>query len=222
MPQGKFLDLIGHRFGKLLVIGKIPGTHTLPLKWECRCDCGNVINIDSYTLKKQNSCRCVHIEGKWRLRHGHNTNRKISPESRAWIGMKQRCYNEKNKEYHCYGKLGINVCQRWMDSFENFLQDMGMRPSKKHSIERLNVYGNYEPSNCVWATSKEQSRNKRDTAWVVYKGDKISLLDICEQKGFNISLIRSRKNQRKISYQDAFESVVNPFKFINHSFGHIT
>lgn len=92
---------------------------------------------------------------KW-VKHGFSR----TPEYECWGAMKERCYNIKNKQYNDYGGRGITVCKRWLD-FQNFYSDLGKRPSNKHSIERINNDGNYEPSNVTWATRKEQQRNQR-------------------------------------------------------------
>lgn len=83
-----------------------------------------------------------------------------SPEYRAWLGIKQRCYNKNNRRYRDYGGRGIQICDSWM-RFEQFISDMGPRPSKDHSIDRIDNNGNYTPGNCQWATRSQQQRNKR-------------------------------------------------------------
>lgn len=108
-------------------------------------------------------------------KHGSHLN----PEYNAWRNLKRRCHDAHNPMYKHYGGRGIGVCMRWQGKhgFENFLKDMGPRPSKKHSIDRIDVDKDYCPENCRWATTAEQANNKRDNIWVLYKGERMTLKD---------------------------------------------
>lgn len=153
------LNLIGKRFGKLVVTQKgqyISGT----TKWLCLCDCGNEKFVGSQNLRNGStkSCGCLRKEylRDSRTTHGY-TNTGVY---RSWSQMKNRCSNPNYIGYESYGGRGIKYCERW-EKFENFLYDMGDRPLKT-SLDRIDVNGNYEPSNCRWATVKEQSANRRE------------------------------------------------------------
>jgi hypothetical protein len=128
----------------------------------CVCDCGSVRVVLSQSLRtgKSVSCGCYSTEvNKARARHGHNRKGHKSRTYTTWNMMTQRCLNPNNDRYYDYGGRGITVCERWLD-FANFLADMGERPEGT-SIDRIDVNGNYEPTNCRWATSAEQGTNKR-------------------------------------------------------------
>jgi hypothetical protein len=94
-----------------------------------------------------------------------------SPEYRAWQKMKDRCLNPKNKYFHHYGGRGITVCARWLESFQNFYADMGPRPFAKHSIDRVNNNGNYEPGNCQWRSRRAQNNNRRTNIVIEFNGE---------------------------------------------------
>lgn len=109
----------------------------------------------------------------FQLKHGQTANGKISPEHKAWAAIKQRCYNPNASKYKYWGGRGITVCERWLNSFENFLADMGKRPSDKHSLDRFpNKEGNYEPGNCRWATIEQQNENRSNNVIIEYNGEK--------------------------------------------------
>jgi hypothetical protein len=151
------LDITGQKFGRLLVLS-YAGTRQKKTHWLCRCECGTEKIIGTKYLRRGTtvSCGCHRKE----LRRKHDEGRRPwTPEYRAWCDLRFRCNNPKYKQYKDYGGRGISVCERW-DNYENFLADMGRRPSPKHSIDRWpNPDGNYEPSNCRWATRLEQRHN---------------------------------------------------------------
>lgn len=112
------------------------------------------------------SCGCM----AGNHRHGHEVDKKPTPELKCYRKMRERCYSPEANGYEDYGGRGISVCSRWLESFEAFLEDLGPRPSSKHSIERIDVNGNYEPRNCRWATKLEQMRNMRTNRFITIDG----------------------------------------------------
>lgn len=113
----------------------------------------------------------------------------------SWCNMRSRCFNPKDKGYPAYGARGITVCARWKHSFANFLEDMGPKPTPRHSIDRYpNNDGNYEPGNCRWATSKQQNRNRRDNVRVVWQGQDRLLIDIASSWGLSYRTVLDRIN----------------------------
>lgn len=111
---------------------------------------------------------------------------------RVWRGMLRRCYCAKDQGFACYGGRGIRVCQRWCKSFDSFVADMGPRPSPKHTLDRINNDGDYKPSNCRWATRKQQARNRRGTHRLTYHGKRLSATEWSERTGLPLGCIRSR------------------------------
>lgn len=115
-----------------------------------------------------------------------------TPEHWAWKAIKRRCYAKGLKQYSDYGGRGIKVCDRWLKSFEDFYADMGPRPSKDHSIDRVNNNGNYEPSNCVWATRKKQNNNSRHNHYIKIEGVTRTLAQWTEEYSLGEETIRQR------------------------------
>lgn len=173
-------DLTGKVFGRLTVVKPSNKKNTTgEYYWICKCECGNTHKTVGRNLKDgaTKSCGCLNVET--REKHGMHK----SEEYRIWQGILDRCYNKNRSEYYRYGGRGIKVCRRWRTGENNehpflcFLADMGERPSKEHSVDRINNSGNYTPSNCKWATKFAQERNKRTNIKVVYKGKQMILAD---------------------------------------------
>lgn len=197
------VDLIGQRFGNLTVIKKLSLRKNSHVIWECLCDCGNSHNVSTTHLRKGviKSCGCR----LFRRKHGHATQNNHSKTYKAWASVISRCENPNNKAYCNYGGRGIKVCDRWKKSFENFLADMGESPSTNHSIDRINVNGDYEPENCRWIPIAEQSRNQRRNVFLTYQGQTMLLVDWVEKTGIDQSTI-SHRLKKGWSVEDALST----------------
>lgn len=163
--MGKLIDLTGQVFGRLSVVErstdyKNPCGTNSP-RWECVCNCGNICIVRGCNLRRgeTSSCGCLQkeIASSANTTHGRTN----THEYDVWRGMVSRCTNEKDDFYKDYGGRGISVCVEWKDKFINFFNDMGIRPSKVHSLERLNSDLGYSLENCIWVENKYQARNKR-------------------------------------------------------------
>lgn len=160
----KIVDITGQRFGRLIVIAKTDKRASGCVMWKCVCNCGNITEVRSDKLKSEHtqSCGCLQRERviEASTTHGHRSGGKFSPTYVSWVGMKQRCNDSKKDNYKYYGGRGIIICDEWQTSFVDFLNDMGERPVGK-TIDRIDPNGNYERSNCRWATMSQQYMNKR-------------------------------------------------------------
>jgi hypothetical protein len=175
--------MIGTRFGRLVVFEVGPALYARRTKsWTVRCDCGRTKTVAEGSLVRgrTTSCGCARAEANSARNRTHGLSQ--SPEYRVWTGMKSRCQNPAERAYEGYGGRGILVCERWQ-KFENFLADMGPRPSPRHTIERRDVNGHYEPGNCMWLPAPLQARNKRDNRRATYRGLTASIAEICERFG---------------------------------------
>ncbi|OAH36994.1 hypothetical protein AX777_18320 [Sphingobium yanoikuyae] len=128
-------------------------------------------------------------------------------EHKTWAGMKARCLNPNNKFWPNYGGRGITVCDRWLNSFEAFYEDMGPKPSPKHSIDRIDVNGNYEPGNVRWATDSEQMQNVRHNVRVTFQGDDVVLIEACRRAGIErkYKLIHARITYKGMTFEQAMQ-----------------
>ena len=164
-------NLIGRRFGRLVVVAESPERKHGRKTWICRCDCGNeTAVIDTSLGKATNSCGCLRREraAGLNLKHGMHKDRLY----RIWGNMRGRCCNPKHKSFVHYGNRGIEVCTEWDSDFKSFADwALSNGYADDLTIDRIDVNGNYEPSNCRWATMKEQQNNRTDSHFVTYNGE---------------------------------------------------
>lgn len=186
-------DLTGKRFGRRVVVS---GDYVRRDEWKrsrvlCRCDCGSYDYVDPRKLREGNSGMCLRCAAG-----AHNPRRKHgltgSPEWRIYVCMLQRCSDPNGSRYHIY--KDASICERWLgdDGFENFLKDMGPKPTKHHSIDRIDNDGEYTPRNCRWATPKQQARNRRNTSKLTVNGVTKTLMEWSEETGIGYAALRKR------------------------------
>lgn len=178
------LDLTGLVFGRLTATGKTE-TRGKVIFWECRCECGNSSFVRSQSLREglAKHCGCSTVRGQTATHRMSHT-----PTYQSWLGMKARCGDETND---VYGAAGVSVCERWQNSFENFLADMGLRPPG-HSIDRIKNELGYEPSNCRWATRMVQGDNRRVVRRFDALGEKLSLAQLSRRTGIKYATLYKR------------------------------
>jgi len=209
--MSKKSDLLGKKYGRLLVISESPHAKNQGTRWLCMCECGNETIVYGNFLKRglTKSCGCLHkeIAAKVNTIHG-NSGKETTPEYTCWLAIKSRCYNENNPAYNNYGGRGIKVCDRWLESFENFYKDVGDRPTAKHSLDRYpNVNGDYEPNNVRWATEQQQQGNRRNNKWLEYNGKKMILQDWARL--FNVNATAITDHLRRKSFAQTCEYYYN-------------
>lgn len=181
------IDMTGKRFHFLTVTARAPNGKNWQSSWHCVCDCGVQRVVSGGRLRSGHTKSCGCIRGKGNATH----QMRGTPTHNSWCGMKQRCNYPAHDQYAIYGGRGIKVCDRWDQSFEAFLQDMGEKP-KGMTIERLDTNGNYEPGNCCWATMAQQNRNRRSNINVERDGVTKCIRDWCDELGFNLDRVYGR------------------------------
>lgn len=226
MPTRKPIA-VGEKFFRLTVISNAPNRKgssgangSIIYCVQVRCDCGNILIVPEYKLRAKHtkSCGCLQVEkAKDNLpasTHGHSARRNgkaLTFEYKAWMGMKQRCNRKYGEWFKHYGARGIKVCDRWFNSFENFLADMGPHPGEGFSIDRINANGNYEPSNCRWANWEEQARNRRNNRNVIVNNVTMCVSQAVMILNTHQSKVCRMVNKLNITYQKAIDLLMlNP------------
>ena len=199
--------MIGHKVGRLTVREEVAGTGKRR-QWLCDCECGGTTVLPRFAIKgakPTRSCGCLHLEwartGNQNRRHGGCANNRSTKLYMSWNSMVGRCSNPTHGNYAAYGGRGIRVCERWL-AFENFREDMGDRPDALHSLERIDVHGNYELANCRWATATDQANNRRSNHFITAYGRRQTRAQWAREFGVTPATIKSRLD-REWSPEDA-------------------
>lgn len=209
---------IGNRYGRLVVTDYAYKTKGMGCYWKCKCDCGNEIIACGVCLRScsTKSCGCYRRENFQKVIERKKQNAKYQKPSRIrsiWGNMIYRCYNKNSIGYNNYGGRGIAVCKDWLSSFESFKSwALSNGYADNLTIDRIDVNGNYEPSNCRWISQKEQLRNKRGTIYIEYNGEKKPLIEFCEELGVPYERAIDRIRRGKTDSAEILSKEKLPFK----------
>lgn len=201
--RGKNKIQAGEAFGRLTTIKEINRDKNKNIVWECICRCGNKTNVVATLLSQghSKSCGCLVRENLSHLAYKHGMSK--TKIYRVWAGIISRTSYKGDTNYQRYGGRGIKVCDRWR-KYLNFFEDMGREYREGLQIERVNNDGNYEPSNCKWATRHDQSRNKRVTHFITFNKKTQSMRDWSEELKINYDTLRCRINDYGWAIEKAF------------------
>lgn len=206
-----FKNIRGMKFGRLKVLDRDGSNHNGQALWKCICDCGEIKSVLGKYLRSghSRSCGCLmkEVQKRGRFKHGFAPRKKQHYLYGTWGKMIYRCHVPTSSDYQLYGGRGIKVCERWRNSFPNFLQDMGDRPIGT-SLDRIDRNGNYEPSNCRWATDLIQGNNKRNNVSIEHGGKTKNLSEWAREIGISPSSLWARINRHGWSLEKALTTPV--------------
>lgn len=200
-------DFIGKKLNLLTIIKEVTQKIKYKRFVECLCDCGNIkiIQLSYVRSHHTKSCGCYNLSA-FRVRsttHGMS----YSKEYNSYRKMIERCYSPNDISYKNYGAIKISVDERWLNNFDNFISDMGMKPSVGHSLDRIDSKGNYSKENCRWATRTEQNRNKKNNVVIVYNGTSMLLIEWANY--FNTHYLNVRAQMKKKNFSEIYNFYKN-------------
>ena len=204
----KLIDMTGCEVHGIKVIARAGHRAGKP-SWECICACGTKFIAAGSALRAGRAKACGECSRESARQSNIKHSDTGSKEFTTYSAMKARCYDQKNKQYARYGGRGITVCERWLDSYMNFLSDMGRKPTPKHSLERMDTNGIYEPSNCVWATLEQQANNRSNNTRIEINGRTQNLTQWAKETGLNRTVIL-RRMKRGLSGEALIEPAQRP------------
>lgn len=213
--HGRYMDIAGKRFGKLVVIKYVGNNKHQKSQWLCKCDCGNTAIVVGTELRQGHtkSCGCIHLQqmySKFNTKHGLCSHRIHG----VWNAMKERCLNPKDKSYKNYGARGIKVCPDWVNNFKSFY-DWAMQngydenaKTGKCTLDRIDNNGNYEPSNCRWVDNNTQQKNTRRNRLITYQNKTQCLTDWANELNIKFDVLKDRLGKLNWSVEKAFTTEV--------------
>ena len=206
------IDLTGQKFGRLTVLSRDPQSPLKAIRWLCRCDCGKESSVFGANLRRNHtvSCGCVRAENSYlnTRKHGHATNKGFTGAYKSWAKMRERVKNPNSIRYAHYGGRGITIDPEW-DDFNVFYRDMGPRPPGT-SIERIDRNGNYEKSNCIWASDRQQANNKRNNMTIEWQGETKTVAQWAEEIGLPRDILYKRIHTHKWPVDKAMTQPARP------------
>lgn len=206
----KALALAGLEFGRLTVIHRSDNTKSNQTSWLCLCSCGATVAVVGHALNsgQTRSCGCLQIDAtkSASTTHGASIGGRVTSEYTSWLKAKERCFDSRHEKFKFYGGRGITVCDRWRNDFGAFLCDMGPRPNGA-TLDRKDPNGDYEPSNCRWATKATQSRNTRSNVFVDFNGTRMVLKDAAAAAGVDYKRLHRYVRYRNITLAKAIAHI---------------